>query len=1225
MAALEVVKTRLDRIGLGEFCLEIHSHKSKKKEILKELETTITNTRELEIESEEEFNKMEQLKEELNRYIDLLHTPYGKIKYTPYYLFGLKERSLLHFNSRRLPRFKVKDPEKVTIKDWNIIHSQLRDISELLTLIQPINSNPWRNCKPDQIYPTDQEDIEQLTRTSTDLLDELNNRISYLVKITGVKPPETLDDLNKSISSAEVVAKSLPVEKEVILGDSWDIEQVEGYKFIRDLESLNRYDKKVFTRLDKRILDEDIRVLLEEYKSHSSRLFKFLSRDFKKLKNNISSYYKENLPSNEIVISDLEEAYKYQKIRDEIRKNDTSGRNLFGHYWGSLENTQSLIDFSQWIIPFKDGLSKDLITPESIEIVSLGVNSQEIEDNISEINRIGVEFKKTIEDLDGYLHFNKQIFLARSLEDLHFQLDVFKTEIHSLHKWSQFIQGLNDLSKTRAEGMVDLIYSDILNPDDVSPCFEANFADSLLETVFYTYPEISGFIGKLHEKKIEDFRLLDNNLIELNRHRIIKEVYDRRPPLNISASPNSQLGILKSEFARKRGHMAPRKLFKETGGLIQKIKPCFMMSPLSVAQYLDPAGMGDLRFDYVIFDEASQVKPEDALGSFLRAKKAVIMGDTKQLPPTSFFDAQSDIDDDADNQLNSIKDMESILQLAKSRGFPSKMLKWHYRSRHESLIAVSNQEFYSNELLVYPSPCHDSKDLGLKFVHLPDTVYDRGRSGKNLKEAGCVVQAAFQHYQKYGKGKSLGVGTFNVRQQQAILEELELQLRLHPEMEEFFTSSQDEHFFVKNLETIQGDERDVIMVSIGFGFDQNHNLSHNFGPLNYDGGERRLNVLVTRAREQCIIYANFKARDIELKPSSSFGLKALKVFMEYAETKNLESIGGPGEDTESPFEESVYRFLKSNNYNVHKQVGCAGYRIDLAIVDPEHTGRYLIGVECDGAMYHSSPVARDRDRLRQQVLEGLGWNFHRIWSTDWYRNRGESQRKLLEAIENAGKTPKSDRIVSDHLKVEKLVKEIEPVKDKIKSSNKPMDKSVESEVTDYKICSSIDVDSTVELPQKSMGEISKAIVQIVEVEGPIHNEELIKRIKTLWGIKRAGKKIKDILSSAREMAEMDGDLLIKDEFLYPVNQKIIVRRRSKGQPTNIKLICDEEIAEAIKMVIRQQFATPPDELKKQVANLFGIKVVRAATGDRINSMIKELIKNGNLEETANGMINLTSK
>ena len=261
--------------------------------------------------------------------------------------------------------------------------------------------------------------------------------------------------------------------------------------------------------------------------------------------------------------------------------------------------------------------------------------------------------------------------------------------------------------------------------------------------------------------------------------------------------------------------------------------------------------------------------------------------------------------------------------------------------------------------------------LGLKFVHLPDAVYDRGKSGANRIEARAVARAVFEHFRRY-PDKSLGVGTFNVKQQEAIQEEIEALLKANPGFDLNSGNERGEHFFVKNLETIQGDERDVILLSVGFGFDSNRKLSLNFGPLNREGGERRLNVLITRAREKCVVFANFTSRDLILDENSSFGLRSLKVFLEFAESGRLPSPSCGKEDFDSPFEEVVSDFLTENGCEVHRQIGCAGYRLDLAIPDPCHPGRYVLGIECDGEGYHSSHVARDRDRLRQQVLEGLG-------------------------------------------------------------------------------------------------------------------------------------------------------------------------------------------------------------------------------------------------------------
>ncbi len=757
-------------------------------------------------------------------------------------------------------------------------------------------------------------------------------------------------------------------------------------------------------------------------------------------------------------------------------------------------------------------------------------------------------------------------------------------------------------------------------PEDIIPCFKGNFADALLKMAFEKRPAIANFIGELHEKKIKSFMELDSELIVLNRKRLAYKLYKEQPVISGGASSGSEAGILLGEFSRRRGHMPIRKLMAHAGGLVQQIKPCFMMSPLSIAQFLDPR---TVRFDYIIFDEASQVRPEDALGALLRGNKIVVMGDTRQLPPTSFFDHIIDRIDETDEDLPAmIADVESILHQCK-RCFPSKILRWHYRSRHESLIAVSNQEFYDNRLLIYPSPIDKLEGLGLEFIHLPDTIYDRGKSSANRKEARTVAMAALEHYRKNGI-KSLGVGTFNIKQQQAILEEVELQLRLHPDMEDFFSSNHEEHFFVKNLETIQGDERDVIFLSIGYGYDMYDRLTRNFVPLNHEGGERRLNVLITRARIRCVVFSNFRAGDLNIDENAPFGLKALKLFLDYAENRNLQSIEVTGEDTDSPFEDSVYDFLRSRGLDVRKQVGCAGFRVDLAVVDPKSPGRYLLGIECDGAKYHSSPVARDRDRLRQQILEGLGWRLHRIWSTDWYRNRLDSEKRLLEALATA-EDQKGFNINNSKKETSEVIRGVN-LKDTEKDRESIVTKvetNLNDRVVEYEKCSSIDFSTSEELHEKTTRTLAFVVTKVVEVEGPIHFSEVVRRIRSFWGLRRAGKRINNNIEEAAKYAERVEKIHWRNDFLWPAPEhELKVRRRIGDPPAKIELICDEEIAEAIKLVLKHQFATLPNDLIIQSARLFGIRAVHTVTQNRIQSVITNLLKSSELIEMPNGMIDL---
>ena len=399
------------------------------------------------------------------------------------------------------------------------------------------------------------------------------------------------------------------------------------------------------------------------------------------------------------------------------------------------------------------------------------------------------------------------------------------------------------------------------------------------------------------------------------------------------------------------------------------------------------------------------MEPVDALGAIARAKQIVVVGDERQLPPTQFFSRMttsiSEEDDVDDDNTVATHDVESILNLCLARGLPQRMLRWHYRSKHPSLIAVSNKQFYDNRLFIVPSPYVVGSGMGLVFHHLPEATFDSGGTATNPIEAKAVAQAVICHAKEH-PDLSLGVGAFSVKQKQAILDEVELLRRVHTDTESFFTQAhQDEPFFVKNLENIQGDERDVIFISVGYGRNQSGYMAMRFGPLNAEGGERRLNVLISRAKRRCEVFSSITADDIDLERGKGAGVVALKLFMKFAQTGKLDFGQVTDREADSVFEEQVAAALRAKGYNVRTQIGIAGFFVDLAIVDAERPGRFLIGIECDGASYHSSRSARDRDRLRQAVLEDHGWIIHRIWSTDWFRKPKDQLEKTILAIEEA--------------------------------------------------------------------------------------------------------------------------------------------------------------------------------------------------------------------------------
>ncbi|MEG3223938.1 MAG: hypothetical protein BME94_00035 [Methanobacteriales archaeon Met13] len=499
------------------------------------------------------------------------------------------------------------------------------------------------------------------------------------------------------------------------------------------------------------------------------------------LKEKIIGLYQDEAPDDdEIIINDLKEILATEDLKNTLREWDEKAQQLWGEVW-QQEDTDlvALQEIFGWILELHRLQDQGKITLRALEIIGQEKDEKTIERSIKTVESTHEDFLKVLKYLDEYLQLDCPKLFPRgfdrtSFSDIKSQLVLFQGEVPQLLTWSQFLSQMRELPPL-AQPILELIEDDLLDSEDLLPCLEGNYADNMLRQAFMDDSALQNFVGDLHQNKIRQFTDLDQELLKLNRERISHHLSDSRPNVYTNLTPTSELGILLSELNRKRRHMPIRKLLLAAGGLIQTIKPCFMMSPLSVAQFMDPHGVPNLSFDVVIFDEASQVKPEDALGALLRGRQLVVMGDTKQLPPTTFFDIIIHPRGEEDYELDSLMDMESILHLCK-RSFPIKMLRWHYRSRHESLIAVSNQEFYNNHMLVYPSPCHTSDKLGLKYVPLDRDIatYDRGRTSTNLEEAKAVVQAAFDHFQQYGDKKSLGIGTFNVNQQQAILEFLEL-------------------------------------------------------------------------------------------------------------------------------------------------------------------------------------------------------------------------------------------------------------------------------------------------------------------------------------------------------------------------------------------------------------------------------------------------------------------
>lgn len=757
-----------------------------------------------------------------------------------------------------------------------------------------------------------------------------------------------------------------------------------------------------------------------------------------------------------------------------------------------------------------------------------------------------------------------------------------------------------------------------LIPDRALPAFEMAYYEAVYAAQVHAEPDLGVFDGTLHGRLARDFADMDRQRIASASFEVVSAHHKRVPARDGGAV--GPLGILRAEIARKRGHMPIRRLMESAAPAIQALKPVFMMSPLSVAQFLAP---GVFDFDLLVMDEASQIQPVDALGAVARAKQVVVVGDPKQLPPTAFFTKMTSggVDED-DDGTGRVADIESILGLFTARGLPMRMLRWHYRSKHQSLIAVSNRQFYENKLFIVPSPYTAEVGMGLRFHHIQQGIFDAGATRTNMVEAKIVAQAIVAHARDRAD-LSLGVAAFSVAQRRAILDQLEVLRRtLPPEVEAFFQAHHSEPFFVKNLENVQGDERDVIFISVGYGPTvPGGRVPMRFGPLSSEGGERRLNVLISRAKQRCEVFASMTDEDIDPDfAASRKGVFAFKLFMHFARTGKMTMAESTGRDHESVLEEQIAKALQARGYQVHRQVGLAGFFIDLAIADPERPGAYLLGVECDGAAYHSARSARDRDRLRQSVLESHGWAIHRVWSTDWFQRPNEQLELIASRVEAA----KADydaraagRKASRAVPFEIVTVEREDVTEIGLVANDPTASRRYEEAIITRPSH-----LTCELHEAPRGILYSLAEKVVEIEGPVHIDEVVNRIRDAWGLKRAGGRIQDAVERAIDVSVRTGRLSRVADFLSLTDQKPLVRDRSDVSSPSLRR-CDTlppaELEIAVLDIVRANFGATDEQICSAVSRAIGFKATSSQLRDLIAEAVTTNISKGWLSRK-NGII-----
>ncbi|WP_459931932.1 DUF3320 domain-containing protein [Fundidesulfovibrio butyratiphilus] len=763
---------------------------------------------------------------------------------------------------------------------------------------------------------------------------------------------------------------------------------------------------------------------------------------------------------------------------------------------------------------------------------------------------------------------------------------------------------------------------------NVPELFEVNYCRWWLQVLVDDDEVLRSFVSHVHEGRIDEFRKLDETIMGLTKSCVRARLCGRMAGLD-DKSRKSETGILNRELQKKKRHMPLRQLITALPNILTRVTPCFLMSPLSIAQFLSAQ---QALFDVVVFDEASQIPVWDAIGAIARGRRLVVAGDPKQLPPTSFFDRRDQVDVDGDDV---DEDMESILDECMGANLPTLQLRWHYRSKSESLITFSNHRYYGGGLVTFPTPA--TTDRAIHFYHVPEGVYEKGGARVNRAEAKAVVEDIVKRLRDPAFNKdalSLGVVTFNQEQQRLIEDLLEVERRKDPAVDAHFSEDRQEPVFVKNLENVQGDERDVILFSVTYGPDASGRVSMNFGPLNKSGGGRRLNVAVTRARQEMSVFSTLSPDQIDLSRTSADGVKDFKHFLEYAERgpKALgEAIHGALGGYDSPFEKSVAERLQAKGWTVHTQIGVSAFRIDLGVVHPDMPGRYLAGVECDGATYHRSATARDRDRLRQLVLNRLGWNIFRVWSTDWWTDSAGALDKLQEQL-SALLEQTRQSVNEEPATLPMAQEETPPFEEPSPLPEAAEDAPLIVEAAPASpglVCGLVtqhapprvqegttpDEDSSLNGARERFhdldytSELKEMVSALIASEGPIREDLLVRKIARAHGLKHSGERIKNrvlaLVSRTSPKSHEESMVFYWPEECEP-SSCTTCRLPGPGEETrSVDSIAIQELVVLARQVLSE--GVQPEEAHVLMGARLGLKRLRQPSVKRLQSAIKRVL------------------
>lgn len=1206
MAALSVVYSRLKSIGLDPFTLEIHSNKARKAEVLAQLKkSTEVKSKKLGFDIDHESSRINELKNELDKVFQKLHqeTFHGISifeifsKYIKYEKFQgdlvVPEELVEHLDKSAIPNFVdyVKRLGKAAEQAGN-----------------PSLNHPFFGVWLKEYNVVHRDEIRDRT------IDFIQNRKEYLKK---------LDELSKTVGFSNQFNHKDRHSLQHLCDGLMQIETFpEGIFEFNNIRQISdellelisigienlKYEKSIDGKLDKAILKIDTGLLLRDWRIKSQGWFipKFFG--LRKIRFELQSYVINSRKlTNDEVRTLLEEINSY-KERETILLESVSKVDAYQitPYFKSVEGLEALKVSIPILISLENHLEAISSSPEELSKIKSIITQELLQDKevllklISSYQEIDKKDLNTQSVLKELMSVDLELKIGAKSDLSLKQAESWLYHIENLKEWHAWNQLKNEGKDFYLFDSIELMEKEGVSAVQIEGVILKAAYRKMAITYLKEHPELSEFSGRAFEERIKEFESLNDRFAKLAQEVLQFKLSSNIPDFSKDVSSSSETGILQRAIKSNGRGQSIRKLFGQIQNLIPRLSPCMLMSPISVAQFVD---IYQEPFDLVIFDEASQMPTCEAVGAISRGKQLIVVGDPKQMPPTNFFSSMH-FDDEDQNE-----DLESILDDCEALSVPSRQLRWHYRSKHESLIAFSNAKYYENSLFTFPSP--DDQETKVKFVHVKG-VYDRGKTRQNKIEAEEIVKEMIRRIKATDK-KSIGVVTFSSVQQTLIEDLLMEKFRKDPKLEEI-ALSMDEPYFIKNLENVQGDERDVILFSVCYGPDENDYVALNFGPLNRDGGWRRLNVAVSRARYEMVIYSSLTSDQIDLNRSKAEGVAGLKAFLAFADKGKMalpQKVVKSNFDSGNGLSQAVSEFLQNEGFKVDIGVGTSGFKIDLAVVHPEKPNEYLLGILLDSKPHESSKSSIDRLLVQEKVLKLLGWQILKIWSLDWWDSPKKVGESILSYLEEIQKAKPEEVIEKEIAAVNELAEDSEFLE------NEQIDE-VNGIQLPYTLTSlAPGIANSEEFYFNSHASLQlQQLNTIINTEGPILQTLLSKRLLDAWNISRLGgrlqSRIEDLLSrlSLTITEEPNGGKCYWPEGIEPAeydNYRVFSDDLTKRNADELPV---REVCNALTYILNQQISLPKEDLIREGAKEFGFSRTGSVVNEKMEIAIQEMLDSG---------------